>query len=123
MYDTAPVGLALFEPTEFRYLQVNERQAEIIGLPRAEILGRRFREVATTDVVPALFARVAQGEYVRDQTFSTEFRNRPGEGRSFNVNYSPVFGADGAVRAISAAVLEITQLRRAEAALLNTLGI
>ncbi|WP_419806449.1 PAS domain-containing protein [Terriglobus sp.] len=120
VYDTAPVGLALFEPKEFRYLQVNERQAEIIGLPRTEILGRRFQEIATTQLVPALFARVAQGEYVRDQTFTTEFHSRPGEQRSFNVNYSPVFGEDGSVRAISAAILEITQLRRAEAALVQS---
>ncbi len=120
VYDTAPVGMALFEPNEFRYLQVNERLAEIIGLPRTEVLGRRFPEVATTEVVPALFAAVARGEYVRDQTFTTEFRNRPGEKRSFNVNYSPVFGEDGSVRAISAAVLEITQLRRAEAALVQS---
>ena len=120
VYDTAPVGLVLFEPEEFRYIRVNQRQAEIIGLPRDQILGKRFQEIATTDIAPALFAKVAKGEYVRDQTFTTEFHNRPGEKRSFNVNYSPVFAHDGSVRAISCAVLEITQLRRAEAALVQS---
>ena len=120
VYDTAPVGLVLFEPKEFRYIRLNQRQAEIIGLPREQVLGRRFQEVATTEVTPALFAKVAKGEYVRDQTFTTEFVNRPGEKRSFNVNYSPVFGEDGSVRAISGAVLEITQLRRAESALVQS---
>ncbi|GAA3763442.1 hypothetical protein GCM10022270_23250 [Terriglobus aquaticus] len=120
VYDTAPVGLALFEPKEFRYLQVNQRQAEIIGLPREQILGRRFQEVVATELVPAMFARVAQGETVRDLTFTTEFHARPGEKRSFNVNYSPVFAEDGSVRAISAAVLEITQLWKAEAALVQS---
>ena len=120
VYDTAPVGLVLFEPKEFRYIRLNQRQAEIIGLPREQILGRRFQEIATTEVTPALFAKVAKGEYVRDQTFTTEFLSRPGEVRSFNVNYSPVFAEDGTVQAISAAVLEITQLRRAEAALVQS---
>ena len=31
IYDTAPVGLALFDPVEFRYLRVNDRQAGIVG--------------------------------------------------------------------------------------------
>lgn len=120
VYDTAPVGLALYEPTDFRFLRVNARLAETIGMGGEEILGRRIQDVATTAVVPELFQKVLRGETVRDQTFSTEFHNRPGEVRQFNVNYSPVFGPDGKVRAISSAVLEITQLRKAEAALVQS---
>ncbi len=33
IYQAAPIGLALFDPAEFRYLRVNERQAETLGLP------------------------------------------------------------------------------------------
>ena len=46
IYQTAPIGLALFDPVEFRYLRINDRQAETIGLPREKILGRRITEIA-----------------------------------------------------------------------------
>ncbi len=117
IYDAAPVGLALFEPREFRYLRVNRRQAETLGRTVEELIGHRIDEILTQPVVPELFARVAQGETVRDRMYTTEFVGRPGELRSFNVNYSPVRGEDGEVRAISAAVLEVTQQQKAEAAL------
>lgn len=120
VYDTAPIGLALFEPREFRYLQVNRRQAETLGRPAERILGRRINEVVTQSEVLRLFERVAKGETIRDYTYETELVERPGEVRTFNVNYSPVFGESGEVRAISAAVLEVTQQKRAEAALVQS---
>src|SRR5579871_1173590 len=49
IYRTSPVGLALFDPVEFRYLRVNDRQAETIGLPAQEILGRRITDMAPLD--------------------------------------------------------------------------
>ena len=39
VYQTAPVGLALFEPEEFRYLRVNQRQSEVLGFKPEEIVG------------------------------------------------------------------------------------
>ena len=118
IYDAAPVGLALFEPEEFRYLRVNRRQAETLGRTVDELIGRRVDEVVTKpEVVVELFAKVAAGETVRGQMYSTEIVGRPGELRTFNLNYSPVFAEDGGVRAISAAVLDVTQQQKAEAAL------
>jgi PAS domain S-box-containing protein len=121
VYRTAPVGLALFEPKEFRYLRVNDRQSEILGLPPDEIIGTRVEDIVVSPIVPQLFReKVLRGEYVRDCVYETALYARPGEIRSFNVNYSPVFDEEGDVRAISAAVLEVTQLRRAEQALLQS---
>ncbi len=121
VYRTAPVGLALFEPTEFRYLRVNDRQSEVLDLKPEEILGRRIEDIVVSPVVPNLFReRVLKGETIRDLLFESELKTRPGDYRSFNVNYSPIFDEEGKVRAISAAVLEVTQLRRAEKALLQS---
>ncbi len=117
VYDTAPVGLALFEPREFRYLRVNQRQAETLGRPIHELLGKPVSDVVTQMEVLRLFQQVADGGTVRDHTYTTELVDRPGETRYFNVNYSPVRGVNGEVRAISAAVLEVTQQQKAEAAL------
>ncbi len=118
VYRTAPVGLALFEPKEFRYLRVNDRQSEVLGIPPAELIGRKIEDVVVSQEVTRLFReKVLKGETVRDYLYETDLWSRPGEVRSFNVNYSPVFGEDGEVRAISAAVLEVTQLRKVERAL------
>ena len=121
VYRTAPVGLSLFEPKEFRYLRVNDRQSEVVGIPVEELIGKRIEDVVVEPAVPNLFReRVVKGETIRDMLYETELRTRPGELRSFNVNYSPIMDEAGEVRAISAAVLEVTQLRKAEKALVQS---
>jgi PAS domain S-box-containing protein len=121
VYRTAPVGLALFDAKEFRYLRVNDRQSEIVGMRPEELLGKRIEDVVVAPAVPNLFReRVSKGETIRDMLYETELRTRPGEVRSFNVNYSPIMDEAGEVRAISAAVLEVTQLRKAEKALVQS---
>ncbi len=98
-------------------MRVNQRQAETLGQRVEDLIGRRIADVVTQTEVVALFRKVATGESVRDYTYTTEMVGKPGEMRAFNVNYSPVRGKDGEVRAISAAVLEVTQQQKAEAAL------
>ncbi len=120
VYDTAPIGLALFEPDEFRYLRVNRQQAETLGMPVTDLLGKRIDEVVTSPEVLKLFRKVREGETIRNHTYETQLTGKPGETRSFHVNYSPVFTESGEVRAISAAVLEITKQQKAERALLQS---
>jgi PAS domain S-box-containing protein len=120
IYKTAPIGLALFDPVEFRYLRVNDRQAETLGLPVDKILGRRITELAPLEGLEDLFHQVAAGKTVRNHIFEGELLTRPGEHRFWNVNYSPVFGSNGKVQAIAAVVQEITNQRRAEQALIQS---
>ena len=120
IYRTAPVGLALFDPVEFRYLRVNDRQVETLNLPRERILGRRITEIAPFKGIEDLFRHVANGGTVRNHVFEGELPSRPGEHRSFNVNYSPVWGFDGHVEAIAAVVQEITHQKKAEQALVQS---
>jgi PAS domain S-box-containing protein len=120
VYQTAPVGLAQFDPVEFRYLRLNERQAEILGLPSDKILGRRFDEISPIIGLREIFQRAAAGHAVKNQIIEGELPKRPGERRVWDVSHSPVYGADGSIRAITAAWLEITHLKKAEAALLQS---
>ena len=120
IYRTAPVGLILFEPTELRYLRINDRQMEMMGLPREAVIGQRVEDVVKSPVAQENLRKVAAGGVVRDFTYDTQFTDRPGETQSFNVNYSPVFDAEGNVRAISVAALDVTQLRKAERALIQS---
>jgi PAS domain S-box-containing protein len=120
IYETAPVGLALFDPVEFRYIRVNTRQAETIGLPKDQIIGRRITEIAPLKGIPELFHQAASGHPVRNHLLEGELPSRPGEHRSWNVSYSPLYNAGGQVEAIAAVVLEITNQRKAEAALMQS---
>jgi PAS domain S-box-containing protein len=120
IYQTAPVGLALFNAADLRYLRINDRQVEIIGLPREKILGRVITDFIPLPGLKELLETAAAGHPVRNQLLQGELPGRPGEQRSFNVSYSPVFNADGTVEAIAAVVLEITNQKKAEAALIQS---
>lgn len=120
LYRTAPIGLALFDPVEFRYLRLNDRQAEIVGLPKESILGRTVTEIAPIPGLHEMFCQVAAGTPVRDMLLQGELPMQPGVHRYWAVNYYPVRGADGAIQAITAASLEITAQKRAEFALIQS---
>lgn len=120
IYDTAPVGLALFDPVGFRYLRVNDHQASIIGLPKDQILGRPITEIAPLNGLKELFQMVAAGNAVRNYTIEGELPTRPGQHRFWNVNYSPVTNIHGEVEAIAAVILEITHQKKAESALIQS---
>ncbi|HUZ96361.1 MAG TPA: PAS domain-containing protein [Edaphobacter sp.] len=120
IYDTAPVGLALFDPVEFRYLRVNDHQAAIIGLPKDRIIGRSILEIAPIKDLKELFQQVAAGNPVRNHVLEGELPTRPGQHRFWSVNYSPVYGAEGKIEAIAAVVVEITHQKKAENALIQS---
>jgi PAS domain S-box-containing protein len=120
VYQTAPVGLAQFDPVEFRCLRLNERQAEILGLPSEQVIGRRFDELAPITGLLEMFQVAAEGHTVKNQVIEGVLPTRPGEHRVWNVNYAPVYSDDGSVQAITAAWLEITHLKKAEAALVES---
>lgn len=120
LYRTAPIGLALFDPVEFRYLRLNDRQAEIVGLPMEQILGRTLTEIAPIEGLNEMFQRVAKGTPVINHLLEGELPMQPGIHRYWTVNYYPVYAEDGTVRAITAASLEITAQKRAELALIQS---
>ena len=121
IYQTAEIGLALFSVGDFRYLRVNERQAQLIGLPPDQIIGRTLVEIApNVPGLEAIFRSVEAGIPVRDLVLEGELPSRPGEPRVWSVSYTPVIGSDGSVEAIAAASLEITHQKQAEAALLHS---
>jgi PAS domain S-box-containing protein len=120
VYRTAPIGLALFDPMEFRYLRLNDRQAEIVGLPMEEILGKTLTEIAPIEGLNEMFQQVAQGTPITNNLLEGELPMQPGNHRYWTVNYYPVYGSDGTIRAITAASLEITAQKRAEKALIQS---
>ena len=120
VYQTAPIGLAQFDPLEFRCLRLNERQAEILGLRREQVIGKRFDELAPIHGVHEMLQLAAEGRTVKNQIIEGELPTRPGEHRVWDVSYAPVFSEEGNVQAIAAAWMELTHLKRTEAALVQS---
>jgi signal transduction histidine kinase len=119
VYRTAPIGLALFDPVEFRYLRANDRQAEFFSCTPEELIGKTVTEMAPIPGVRELFESVAAGNPVINYPLEGELVGRPGEYRYWLVNYNPVYAADGTIQAISAASVEITREKKAEIALIE----
>jgi PAS domain S-box-containing protein len=117
-FDGAPVGLCLVD-SEMRYLQVNARLAEINGLPVEAHIGRTLREVIPdiADQVEAIYRRVLEtGEPVEGVLCKGRTAARPHEEHEWLVNYHPVREPGGKAMGVSVAVLDVTGLRRAQAA-------
>jgi PAS domain S-box-containing protein len=120
LYRTAPIGLALFDTIDFRYLRLNDRQAQFFGMKPEQIVGRTLTEMAPIEGLRELFEQVRDGNPVINYPLEGELVGRPGEHRYWTVNYFPVYATDGSVQAIAAASLEVTAQKKAELALIQS---
>jgi PAS domain S-box-containing protein len=118
IYDTAPIGLAFLSP-DCRYLQINQRLTEICGISVEDHLGRSVR-----DCVPAL-AESVEG-IVRsimdtgDPVIGIEVAGQRAdqtEERFWITYWHPLRSPSGEIVGINVAAEEITERKRAEAAL------
>jgi PAS domain S-box-containing protein len=120
IYENAPIGLSLLDPVELRYLRINDRQAQTIGLPKEKIIGQVITDIAPLPGLKELLEMAASGQSVRNHLLEGELPTRPGEHRYWNVSYSPVYNANNKVEAIAAVILEMTNQKKAEAALIQS---
>jgi PAS domain S-box-containing protein len=120
VYQTAPIGLALFDLDDYHYRRLNDRQAAFFGLKPKEIVGRTLTEMAPIEGLRELFDQVARGEPVVNYPLEGSLISDPDEHRYWTVSYFPVRSADGVITGITAASLEITQQKKAELALIES---
>jgi PAS domain S-box-containing protein len=119
VYAAAPVGLCVLD-TELRFLRVNERLAEINGVPMAAHIGRTVREVlpGLSGQAEALLRRVLEtGEPQLDVEITGETPARPGVPRIWREDWLPLRDHEGRIVGISIAAEEVTERRAAETAL------
>lgn len=112
----APIGFCYFD-RELRYLLINERLAEINGIPAADHLGRTVAEIVPTLLAPAyqvVDQILATGQPIRNLEFSGETASQPGLTRFWNESWYPVRDAAGAIAGFGVVVEEITERKRAE---------
>lgn len=117
LIDEAPIGFALLD-AERRFVRLNPRLAEINGLPISAHLGRTPAELLP-GIPPDAFAPLELALAGTPSTVETvgSTHAEPGVERHWLVSWIPVRGADGAVTGAAAFAHEITQGKRAEAAL------
>ncbi len=116
IYATAPVGLC-FVDNEQRYVNINDRLAEIDGKSVEEHLGRTPREALSelADMIEPIFRRVMEtGEPVLNIELSAETAAQPGVVRHFIGSYYPIKNGDGRTLGINVVVMEITQRKKIE---------
>jgi len=116
IYRSAPVGLG-FVDAGMRFRRVNARLAAMNGLSPEDHIGRTPSEV-TPGIGPhieGLLRHVIEsGEPIRQLEFRAEAPGDPGELRDWVINYDPVFGDSGQVVGVTAAVAEVTAVKRAQ---------
>lgn len=122
IYKTAPIGLAFLSP-DCRYVMINEHLTEICGLPIADHIGRSVRET-----VPQVAEQVEQlvGTIMRSGEAITgvEVRGQRPDGsnkdRVWITYWHPLKDRSGQVIGINVAAEEVTERKRAEAAIAAT---
>ncbi len=116
IYTTAPVGLFVLD-RDLRFLRLNDRLAEMNGLPVAAHLGRRVREIVpdVADQAEPLFQGVLdRGEPLLNIQLSGETAAQPGVHRHWREHFYPMSDASGQVVGINGVVEEITEIKRIE---------
>jgi PAS domain S-box-containing protein len=116
IYGTAPVGLCFLD-RQRRFIQINERLAEINGLSVSEHIGRTVSEILPqlAEIQEPIFEQVLQtGMPVLDVEVQGTTPAQPEVERYWLANYYPLKAADGESLGINITVQEITDRRQAE---------
>jgi PAS domain S-box-containing protein len=118
IYDSAPIGLAFLSP-DCRYLQVNQRLTDICGISVEDHLGRYVRDCvpALADAVEGIVQSIMRtGDPVTGVEVTGQRADQTDE-RFWVTYWHPHRNAEGEIVGINVAAEEITERKRAEAAL------
>ena len=114
----APIGFAFLDRS-LRFVVVNEKLAEINGLPADAHIGQHVSEIVPTlaATVEEVADRIVQtGEPVLNHEFAGETSAAVGERRWWNESWYPVHNTQGDLIGFGAMIEDITERKRAEAA-------
>jgi PAS domain S-box-containing protein len=118
IYDTAPIGLACLSP-DCRYLQINQRLTEICGISVEDHLGRSVRDCvpALAEAVEGIVGSIMKtGDPVTGIEVAGQRADQTDE-RFWVTYWHPLRNPSGEIVGVNVAAEEITERKRAEAAL------
>ncbi|MGB7917600.1 MAG: HWE histidine kinase domain-containing protein [Rhodomicrobium sp.] len=116
IYDTARIGLCVLD-RELRYVRINERLAEMDGLPVADHIGKAVREIVPTIAhkVEEIAARVFEtGQGVPDVELSGTTAAAPGSLRFWLEQWMPLRNASDEIIGANVVVEDITDRKKHE---------
>ena len=116
VYRSAPIGMCVLD-RDLRYVRINERLAEINGIPAAAHLGRTVRELLPdlAEAAEVTLRRILEtGEALHDVEFRGTTPARPGIERVWLEQWLPLRDAGGTVVGVHVVAEEVTEQRRAE---------
>ncbi|HEY1768106.1 MAG TPA: EAL domain-containing protein [Terracidiphilus sp.] len=118
IYDGAPVGLCLLD-RNLRYVSLNQRLAQLNGLPVAAHLGRPVAEVIPSvfPLVESYIRRALQGEPVSGVEVQRPPEEDGREGRTLLLSYQPARDEADEILGVSVAMMDITGSKQTERAL------
>jgi PAS domain S-box-containing protein len=122
IYETAPIGLAFLSP-DCRYVMINEHLTEICGLPVADHIGRSVRQTVpqVADQVEQLVETIVRtGKAVTGVEVNGQRPDGSNRDRVWITYWHPLKNRNGEVIGINVAAEEITERKRAEAAIAAT---
>jgi len=116
IYDSAPVGLCVFDP-QLTYLRINKRLAEINGLPAEDHIGRTPWEVIPelADQAEAFLRQIIEtGRPMLNVEISGETPAQPGVLRRWIEHWIPLSDTAGNLIGINVVAEEITERKKGE---------
>src|SRR5580700_4040898 len=119
LYETAPIGLAFLSP-DCRYLQINRHLTEICGISVADHIGRTVRETVpqvAEQVENIVRAILRTGEPITGIEINGQRPDGENAERMWNTYWHPLKAPNGEILGINVVAEEITERKRAEAAL------
>jgi PAS domain S-box-containing protein len=123
IYDGAPVGLCFLD-RNMRYVSINRRLAEMNGAPISAHIGN-----SVADVIPHMFPLIEPhirqalaGQPVTGVELDKPIPDAGSQSQTVLLSYHPARDEAGEVVGISVAVVDITQHKRTEAALNESLA-
>ena len=115
IYESTPVGLCFLD-RKLRYVSLNQRYADLHGLPMEAYIGKTVKDVIP-DVFPQLepyLLRALQGESIADKEVCRPSHQEKGRALVTLLSYQPVPDEAGELMGISVSVVDITQCRHFE---------
>jgi PAS domain S-box-containing protein len=120
IYETAPVGLAFLTP-DCRYQQINRHLTEICGISVADHIGRSVRDTVpqvAEQVENIIQAILRTGEPITGVEVNGQRPDGGNAERVWITSWHPLKARDGGILGINVVAEEITERKRAEAALI-----
>jgi PAS domain S-box-containing protein len=122
IYDSSPIGLCTLDK-DLRYMRINENLAKINGFPAIKHIGKTPREIIPTisEKVESMAKKTLKtGKSIMGVEMEGITPSKPGVLRTWIVQSVPFKDIEGNIIGISFSVLEITEMKKAQKELFET---